>query len=754
MTISFSKLAGTLVAGTVGFLNLPSIQAAPAVNASALPNALMGDGCGVNIHFTHFTPDGLRMFQESGFKVARMDIVWDAVEQTKGVYNFDDYDALVDDLTRMHVRPLLIIDYSSRYYDNGVGPYTDEGRAAYARYAAAAAAHFKGKHIIWEIWNEPNLTNWLPKDNPDDWKAKSNVNSYIGIVKAATAAIRKADPDAVILAGVTCRVELDYIEAILRSGAMNGVSALSVHPYRENNPETAADDYSAMRALIARYTLPGQPMLPIISSEWGYSSSNVSEQCQAAYIIREYLGNVAAGVNTSVFYDWQNDGPDTSNPEWRYGTITQDYKPKPAYLAVQSFTTALHGYTFRHRLKGANPTDYKLLFSGPAGLAVVEWSAVDSNKDPNPPLPTIRKIAPGDAEYASLKKAADIQFLPDTLVATTGPVVPLSITVNNPAATPATIVVNSASTKQNIVVPAGGSVTKVVNVQVSGAAGVHPADLSFTWNGAPVSNIAPLPSETASAFAITPYARNSDLAVLVTNPLPISFSGQLRYAPKSGKALVQALSLAAGGSKTLSFAQCASKPGSLQAVDKAGKIWGRGLTYRYVSDADWPLSVSATSPYTAVSYLNNKAKSNDPAHVVTSGLDAPVPISIGLPYANVVDWRYDTLEPVNNDPIPAGAKSVLVWVLSDGSGVFYRARFLDDTGQTFQPEGGRLNEAGWQLVTLSLDGSTGIHWGGANDGVPHGQRYWSDFALIDGHGGLLPNHAGTMLIGTPTYAFP
>ena len=38
-----------------------------------------------------------------------------------------------------------------------------EGRKAFARWAAAAARHFQGRGILWEVYNEPNTKFWKPK---------------------------------------------------------------------------------------------------------------------------------------------------------------------------------------------------------------------------------------------------------------------------------------------------------------------------------------------------------------------------------------------------------------------------------------------------------------------------------------------------------------------------------------------------------------------------------------------------------------
>jgi hypothetical protein len=75
----------------------------------------------------------------------------------------------VEALEQHGVRPLLILDYGNPLYDDNLAPHTDEGRRAMAAWAAAAVAHFKGRGVMWEMWNEPNSLFWKPNVNVADY---------------------------------------------------------------------------------------------------------------------------------------------------------------------------------------------------------------------------------------------------------------------------------------------------------------------------------------------------------------------------------------------------------------------------------------------------------------------------------------------------------------------------------------------------------------------------------------------------------
>ena len=90
---------------------------------------------GVNIHFTKQTPGELAMIRAAGFKWVRMDLNWGGIEREKGNYDFSEYDGLVADLTKNGLKGYFILDYANDRYDGGLSPHTDEGRAAFAKWA-------------------------------------------------------------------------------------------------------------------------------------------------------------------------------------------------------------------------------------------------------------------------------------------------------------------------------------------------------------------------------------------------------------------------------------------------------------------------------------------------------------------------------------------------------------------------------------------------------------------------------------------
>jgi hypothetical protein len=353
--------------------------------ANELPPPVLPAGVGVNIHFVRGQEKDLDLIAAAGFKWIRMDFTWESIEKTNGVYDWSDYDALTANLQKRGLSAIYILDYSNPLYEgmvdskNGVTQAKERGVAspqhpdsviAYGRWAAAAAVHFRGKHIIWELWNEPNGSFWKPKPSALQYSALANSTSMM---------IRDAEPRATIIGPACAGFDWPFLERFMKSGALQYLDAVSVHPYRgpQEAPETAATDYEKLRALIDMYAPDDRKgKIPIISGEWGYSTQTggVSLETQAAYAVRQQLSNLLRGIPISIWYDWKNDGPDAGYNEHNFGAVMSDLTFKPAYTAIKTLTRELADHRILRRIQ-LDEKDYALVFVGSyGGCKVAAWT--------------------------------------------------------------------------------------------------------------------------------------------------------------------------------------------------------------------------------------------------------------------------------------------------------------------------------------------------------------------------------------------
>jgi hypothetical protein len=334
-------------------------------------------GLGVNIHFPDPQPGEVKMIAAAGFHWVRMDFKWDATERERGRYDFAEYDRLMSALDESKIHALFILDYGNPLYDNGAPPRTPETRAAFARWAVAAAKHFSQRGVIWEVYNEPNHDTF--------WPPRPNANEYIQLALAVGRAFRSEAPGEKLIGPAVSEMDFSFLEACFKAGLLDYWSAVSVHPYLRSDPEDVAVEYCRLRKMIQQYSRTrGGGVVPIISGEWGYSSAwrGLSEEKQSALFAREMLTNVANEIPVSIWYDWRDDGSDPKDPEHHFGLVRNTYQtgrdpvyePKPAYLAAKTLSKFFNGYVFEQRLAVGAADDYVLVFTKGEDRRVAAWT--------------------------------------------------------------------------------------------------------------------------------------------------------------------------------------------------------------------------------------------------------------------------------------------------------------------------------------------------------------------------------------------
>ena len=336
------------------------------------------NGLGVNIHFTDSTAD-MDMIQAAGCKFVRMDLAWDQVETKAGQYDFSNFDQLVRQASARGIRVLAILNFGNSLY--GTDPGQETWRTGFSNFAAAAAAHYKGKGNVYELWNEPDGTFWPGGSNP---------SQYMALANKAIPAMRAADSTCKIIGPATCSAtDVDFCKYVFQNGLLNLVDAVSVHGYAWNGdpaiPEKNVTDYTNVRYWMQTY---GGKTLPLVVSEWGYTTSNGVHstynsanptQLQGDFLARSMLVNLSQGIPLSIWYDWKNDGTDPTVDEQNFGTVTADLEAKPAYNELQLLTESLRGETFTSKLDDGHTSDWLLVFTAPDGQkTLAAWTTGSS----------------------------------------------------------------------------------------------------------------------------------------------------------------------------------------------------------------------------------------------------------------------------------------------------------------------------------------------------------------------------------------
>ncbi len=268
--------------------------------------------------------------------------------------------------------PLFILDYANPLYVPKAGegkagrpspaPISDLAQAAFARFAAAAVTRYRGL-ALWEIWNEPNLNFGKPVD----------LDAYIRFAGVVCQAIRRADPDAAIMGPASAGIPMPFLQAFIASDRDHCFDAVSVHPYRESNPETVLRDWARLSSI-------SSAIVPV-ASEWGYSSTGGkwSTERQAEYVTRLYLVNLLAGVPITVIYDVRNDSPDPTDLESNFGLLDFKGGLKPVAQQLAALVSSLEKLELIGRVR-SSATDFLLLFGSGDTRKLAAWTTGASKK--------------------------------------------------------------------------------------------------------------------------------------------------------------------------------------------------------------------------------------------------------------------------------------------------------------------------------------------------------------------------------------
>src|SRR5579875_1383437 len=205
--------------------------------------------------------------------------------------DFTDIDALVG-LAAQHDMQLLPVVMNAPAWDGlnfkgqvtaprTPGPYAAFLRALVDRYGPRGSFWQENPQIprrpveMWQVWNEPNIWAFWPQA-PAPW-----YRGYIALLRAAHAAIKRADPRAkVVLAGMPNYSWINLRE-LIRHGARNLFDVVDVHPYTLT-PGGVITILGYARQVLDRYGRRGVPLLageiswPSTGAHWGWRASTTT----------------------------------------------------------------------------------------------------------------------------------------------------------------------------------------------------------------------------------------------------------------------------------------------------------------------------------------------------------------------------------------------------------------------------------------------------------------------------------------------
>jgi hypothetical protein len=275
-----------------------------------------------------FIPSPTRFDAMSNADIAwgRYDFSWRSVEANgKGAYNWGVQDYAVAEANARGLHIYAGLGYTPIWASvagNANSPpinYQD-----WYDYVYAAVNRYKGSIKYWEMWNEPNLTQF--------WNGTQA--QFIELFKVGADAAHAADPDCMVIGpeiSSAGRRDLWMREFLQQAG--NKVDIISFHQY--DGGDTAAGrlwEIDGMHNIIVN---AGYGNKPIWVTESGWASDNIGEQAQADYVTAMLAGMSSRPWWKKFFYYQIWEGLTD-----QAGLLHQNETPKLAWYAYRDYTAA------------------------------------------------------------------------------------------------------------------------------------------------------------------------------------------------------------------------------------------------------------------------------------------------------------------------------------------------------------------------------------------------------------------------------
>jgi len=289
----------------------------------------------------------------AGMEWVRIDLGWASFEwngpgQIESWY-VQRADAAINEARARGLRVLATLWMTPPWANGGGNTITPPNNPSdYANFARWAAEHFRGRVEAWEVWNEPNLSEYF----------SGGAAAYSALLRAAYPALKAGDPNTLVVVGGPAYNDSDYIASLYANGIHGSFDVMSTHPYQgfANAPPETPDDgtrgsFTHIPAVHNLMVANGDGNKEIWYTEFGWSSHEtpsgapnwkwgVTEAEQGDYFIRSlrWIATNAPYV-TKVF--WYNERNQVSGDYHldNYGLLRADLSDKPAYTALRDYLT-------------------------------------------------------------------------------------------------------------------------------------------------------------------------------------------------------------------------------------------------------------------------------------------------------------------------------------------------------------------------------------------------------------------------------
>ncbi len=290
-------------------------------------------------------PNGVaaEMAGNAGLGWNREEIQWKACETSPGSYELPEearkeLEAARDKGIKNH---LGLVYSNPIWYDNwrwnADAPTSDKELEAYGNWCEWLARETKGLVQAFGVWNEYNIANFNAENEPAE--------HFATIQKVAYEAIKRGNPDALVLGMEEAGISNDFNRRVFDAGGYDYMDVAAVHPYDWSghfNTKSLIKASQELRDMMAEY---GEPK-PVWFTEMGFNY-RFTYQEQASNMVMLYNLQQHLNVSDNIYQFRFQDTISEPIGEATWG-LCLDYRDaespnaaKPSYLAVCAMNNLL-----------------------------------------------------------------------------------------------------------------------------------------------------------------------------------------------------------------------------------------------------------------------------------------------------------------------------------------------------------------------------------------------------------------------------
>lgn len=323
----------------------------------------------------YYTPDPKSMFgtwasveglsQELGMKWYRDPFYWKFLETEKGVFHEDRLSRFFK--FESSLTPLMCFTKQFPEWARGEGSAPKDIND-WVRFVEEMVRRYKDHVKVWEVMNEPYISSGL-------WKGDHE--SYMALHKATYLAIKKEQPDSVVLGpclNLTYNSHWVDMMKFLEMGLWDYIDGVADHPYiHTSDPEEGGfrEHLQKINKVMRKYG--GEK--PIYITEIGWATKPfgwVTEEERAQRLVRTHIFALAEGVQCFILHKLAEGGGPISRANSLYNIESK--RMRPALIAYAVMTRNLYKSNFRYMLDYLGPGVYGAVFEKQGKPIIVLWS--------------------------------------------------------------------------------------------------------------------------------------------------------------------------------------------------------------------------------------------------------------------------------------------------------------------------------------------------------------------------------------------